>query len=122
MPWLIGLLMLFFTSINLFRVFSGQKIRNAIEPERKEKRPNFRASFGIAASVFVYPFLLHNLKFILATFMAAFSMLFFLRYKKVLLLFLISMMVAVISFFIFSLLLGVTVPGGVLEQVLLRLL
>jgi len=121
LPWLIGILLLLFTSINFCTAFKPREARKEAEHQGEARQPNYRASLGIAACVVVYPFLLKNLKFLLTTSVVLFSMLLCLKYKKVLGSLLISIAVSVISFLIFSLLLGVSFPGGVLEEFLLSL-
>jgi hypothetical protein len=120
-PWLIGFLLLLFTLVNAYRVFRFRGIPENGELPSEGRRSSYWASLGIAACVVAYPFLLYSLKFVLATFIVVFAMLLILRYKKVLVSLAISLTVAVISFLIFSLLLGVTFPGGVLEEFILNL-
>ena len=122
LPWLIGILLLLFTSMNFYTAFKPREAPREADHQGETLPPNYRASLGIAVCVVVYPFLLMNLKFLLTTAIILFTMLLCLKYKKVLGSLLISIAVSVISFLIFSLLLGVSFPGGVLEDLILSLL
>lgn len=120
-PRVIGGLLLFFTSIHLYQTFGGKSPPAKAGEIPKEKEKNYLAVFGIAACVIVYPFLLRNLHFLLATFIVVFFMLWLLKYKTILTSLLISLGVTVASFLIFSRLLGVVLPSGILEQFLITL-
>jgi hypothetical protein len=117
----IGVLLLVFTAVYGYQTFrSGGATEETGKPE--ERRPaNYLASLGIAAGVVAYPFLLRNLKFLTATFLVVFAMLLLLKYKKAFFSLLISLAVTAIAFLIFSRLLGVVLPGGPLEQIVLSL-
>ncbi len=120
-PRVIGFLLLVFTAIYCYQVFRSQAGRKEAEKPEKASRTNYLASLGIAACVVAYPFLLRNLKFLLATFIVVFAMLLLLKYKRMLSSLLISSLITVASFLIFSRLLGVVLPGGTLEQLAMRL-
>jgi uncharacterized membrane protein len=66
-PWLIAIFLIFFTTINVFKVFKiGEKNKVIIKEEARS--PSYSAVIGIAIVILAYPFLLYQLKVILATF------------------------------------------------------
>jgi|WetSurMetagenome_2_1015567.scaffolds.fasta_scaffold624266_1 putative tricarboxylic transport membrane protein len=119
-PWLIAFLLILFTTINAVKAFKSNEKSNIIIKE-EIRSYSYLAVIGIAGVILVYPFLLYTLKVILATFITVFAMLRFLRYKSAFSSFVISIIVSVTVFAFFAVLLGVTFPGGPVEQFLLRL-
>jgi putative tricarboxylic transport membrane protein len=119
-PWLIAILLILFTTINAVKAFKSNDKSNIIIKE-EIRSYSYLAVIGIAGVILVYPFLLYTLKVILATFITVFAMLRFLRYKSTFSSFVISIAVSVTVFAFFAVLLGVTFPGGPVEQFLLRL-
>jgi putative tricarboxylic transport membrane protein len=119
-PWLIAILLILFTTINAVKAFKSNNKSNIIIKE-EIRSYSYLAVIGIAGVILVYPFLLYTLKVILATFITVFAMLRFLRYKSTFSSFVISLAVSVTVFAFFAVLLGVTFPGGPVEQFLLRL-
>jgi hypothetical protein len=69
----------------------------------------------------LFPVLLYALKFLAATAITVFWILTLLKHKGILASLAVSILTAVISFVVFSILLGVVLPGGFLEKHLLRL-
>lgn len=119
-PWLIAVFLIFFTTLNAFKVFkSGEK--NKAPTKDKTRSSGYSAVIGIAVVILAYPFLLYQLKVIPATFVTIFAMLRILRYRTAFSSLVIAMIVSGSVFAIFTLLLGVTFPGGPVEQFLLRL-
>jgi len=119
-PCLIAIFLILFTAINALNIFkSNEKNKVMIKEETPSHR--YLAVIGIASVILAYPLLLYTLKVLLATFVTVFAMLRFLRYKNAFSSFVISIMVSVSVFAVFALLLGVTFPGGPMEQFLLRL-
>ena len=119
-PWLIAILLILFTTINAVKASKSDDKSDIIIKE-EIRSYSYLAVIGIAGVILVYPFLLYTLKVILATFITVFAMLRFLRYKSALSSLVISAAVSVTVFVFFALLLGVTFPGGPVEQFLLRL-
>jgi len=119
-PWLIAFLLVFFTAINAFKAFKRDE-KDKIITKQETRSHGYLAVIGIAGVILVYPLLLYTLKVILTTFITVFAMLRFLRYKSALSSFVISIAVSVTVFVFFALLLGVTFPGGPVEQFLLGL-
>ena len=119
-PWLIAIFLIFFTTINAFKIFKSNE-KNKVIIKEETRSYSYLAVIGIASVILAYPFLLYTLKVILATFITVFAMLRFLRHKNAFSSFVISIIVSVSVFAIFALLLGVTFPGGPMEQFLLRL-
>jgi hypothetical protein len=77
------------------------------------------APIGIAVVLVVYPLLLKTLSFLLSTFLVLFLMFKLLRFKTTLISFLTALFATVLSFVVFAGLLGVVVPGGIVEQFIL---
>jgi len=120
-PLIVGSLLLLFTAAYLIRVLrpkpGGRKEAKAAP--RGEK--NYRAIFGILGCTLVFPFLLEYGKFIVSTFAVAYVMLVLLKPSRSLFPFFLALGMAVGSFLIFSLLLGVALPSGFLEEFLFRI-
>ena len=79
------------------------------------------APAGIAAALVVYPILLKTLSFLLSTFIVLFALLLLLKFKTRKISFLTALVTTILSFIIFSGLLGVVVPSGVMEQFILKI-
>ena len=80
------------------------------------------APAGIAAALIVYPILLKTMSFLLSTFIMLFVLFRLLRFKTTLISLLTALFTTILSFIIFTGLLGVVVPSGVMEQFILTLL
>jgi putative tricarboxylic transport membrane protein len=119
-PWLVAVFLILFTTLNAFKILRSKKETKVTI--KAETHPfSSWAVIGIAAVVLAFPFLLYNLKVVPATFITIFAMLRFLRYRNAVSSLAIALMVSVSVFAIFALLLGVTFPGGPVEQFLLGL-
>ncbi len=79
------------------------------------------APVGIAAALIVYPILLKTLSFLLSTFIVLFVLFRLLRFKTTTVSFLTALVTTILSFIIFTGLLGVVVPSGVMEQFILKI-
>ena len=80
------------------------------------------APAGIAAALVVYPILLKTLDFLFSTFIVLFVLLRLLRFKTTLISFLTALFTTILSFIVFTGLLGVVLPSGVMEQFILTIL
>ena len=80
------------------------------------------APAGIAAALVFYPILLKTLDFLFSTFIVLFVLLRLLRFKTTLISFLTALFTTIFSLLVFTGLLGVVVPSGVMEQFILTLL
>jgi putative tricarboxylic transport membrane protein len=80
------------------------------------------APAGIAAALIVYPILLKTLSFLLSTFIVLFLLFRLLRFRTTLTSFLTALVTTVLAFVVFTGLLGVVVPSGVVEQSILTFL
>jgi putative tricarboxylic transport membrane protein len=78
------------------------------------------APAGIAAALVCYPILLKTLSFLISTFIVLFVLLRLLRFKTTTTSFLTALATTILSFIVFSGLLGVVVPSGVMEQSILN--
>jgi hypothetical protein len=120
-PLITGSLLLLCTAAYLFRVLRAKPggREEAKAAPRGEK--NYLAIFGILGCTLAYPFLLEYGKFIVSTFAVAYVMLVLLKPSRSLFPFFLALGMAVGSFLIFSLLLGVALPSGFLEELLFRI-
>lgn len=120
-PAAIGLLLVVFTALYLFRVSRA----NPPEGENREAPSgagkNYRAIAGVLICTAVYPFILEPLKFILSTLAASFVMFVLLKPRQILFALALSLAMAVGSFLVFSRLFGVGLPSGFLETFLFRI-
>jgi putative tricarboxylic transport membrane protein len=80
------------------------------------------APAGIAVVLVVYPVLLKTLSFLLSTFIVLFALLRLLRFKTALVSFLTALFATIFAFIVFAGLLGVVVPGGVMEEFILNIM
>ncbi|NWF55562.1 MAG: tripartite tricarboxylate transporter TctB family protein [Syntrophaceae bacterium] len=117
----IGVLLLLCTGIYLGRVLQKKDPREGGPGSSDPGRKNYPAIFGILGCTLAYPFLLETGKFILSTFAVAYAMLVLLKPSRALFSFFLALSIAVGAFLIFSLLLGVALPGGFLEDLLFRI-
>lgn len=76
---------------------------------------------GIGLLLFAYPILLKPLNYIIATFIVLLILLRIMKYKTLLVSFLVAFFTTFISFFLFSNVLGVVLPTGFIEEIILRL-
>ena len=120
-PLITGSLLLLCTAAYLIRVLRPKPggREEAKAPPRGGK--NYLAIFGILGCTLAYPFLLEYGKFIASTFAVAYIMLVLLKPSRSLFPFFLALGMAVGSFLIFSLLLGVALPSGFLEELLFRI-
>jgi hypothetical protein len=80
------------------------------------------APAGIAAVLIVFPFLLKTFSFLLSTFIVLFALLRLLHFKTTLVSFLTALFTTLLAFIVFAGLLGVVVPGGGMEQFILKIM
>jgi hypothetical protein len=120
-PLITGSLLLFCTAAYLIRVLRPKP--GAVKEEKAVPRgeKNYPAIFGILGCTLAYPFLLEYAKFIVSTFAVAYVMLVLLKPSRSFWSFFLALGLAVGSFLIFSLLLGVALPSGFLEELLFRI-
>ena len=76
---------------------------------------------GIAVILFIYPIILRPLNFIIATFIVLLILLRLMKFKSLLVSFLTALFATFISFYLFSNVLGVVLPTGFIEEIILRL-
>jgi hypothetical protein len=115
-PLLVGSLLFLCTSVNLYKVFK-RKIRTEVKTEKGEgEGKNYIAIYGILGAAILYPVMLGNLKFILATMIVMFLMLALLKFKNLTYSVLTAFLITVISFVIFARFLGVALPSGMIEE------
>lgn len=121
-PGIIGILLVFFTGLHLARVLQIKpSVGKADSEEGADSGKNYRAILGTLACTILFPLVLETLKFLAATCLVTFMMLFFLKPEKPLFSFLLALGLTVGTFLIFSRLLGVALPMGPLESILFRI-
>ncbi len=115
-PMVVGCLLLLSTGIYLFLVLGKRSSAGEEGAGIPEGEKNYKAIVGILACTVLFPLILESLKFIVSTLAAAFIMLFLLKPQRPLVSFFFALGMAVVSFLIFSRLLGVALPSGYLEN------
>ena len=120
-PLGIGVLLLLCTGFYLARVLRAGPPGKKKQEQGPRGEKNYLAIFGILGCTLAYPFLLEYGKFIVSTFAVAYVMLVLLKPSRTLFSFFLALGMAVGSFLIFSLLLGVALPSGFLENLLFRI-
>lgn len=110
----IGVLLLSCTAWHFVRLWR-KPIGEGAKKEPQEGM-NYWAVYGTLACATVYPFILEILKFILATTLVTFFLLFVLRPQRILSTLLFASAIVFVSFWIFAILLGVALPSGRLEE------
>ncbi|MDA8226537.1 MAG: tripartite tricarboxylate transporter TctB family protein [Desulfitobacterium hafniense] len=109
----IGLLVV--AGINVYKAF-----RASAEPTEQDSWLKV-APIGIAIILFVYPIMLRPLNFIIATFVVLFALLRLLKFKSLVVSLLTALFTTFFSFYLFSNVLGVVLPSGFIEDIILRL-
>jgi putative tricarboxylic transport membrane protein len=121
-PALVGILLFLCTGAYLYRVFRGK--RSGKEPSEESPEAegsNYRAVGGIVGSIIFYIIGVGYLKFLVTTLIAIFWMQVFLRFKNLALCFLTAVAITLFSFVVFARLLGVSLPSGILEELIFRI-
>jgi putative tricarboxylic transport membrane protein len=116
LPRIVGVGLLVLTGLYLW-----QTLRKPGEPQNACGPFHLKSVLGLAAGLMAYPFLLFHLNFILATFLVVYTMLWILKYKGPVWDSLIAISLAVMSFSVFALGLGVSLPSGPIEEIFYRL-
>jgi putative tricarboxylic transport membrane protein len=113
-PIVVGFFLTVCTTIYLIRVIKRRTTVREEVPAAVERK-DYRAIASIIASGIAYPLVLDTLKFLVSTFAVTFFMLYMLKPKKVLFSLLLAISMTIVSFIVFSRLLGVGLPMGPLE-------
>jgi len=123
LPIIIGFFLLFCTSLYFIKLYKGE-IKNNIEENNslngQIKRQRFIMVYGSFACTLAFPFLLEFFKFIGATTIVTFFLLFVLRPQKIFINLGLAFIMAIISFWIFAILFGVAFPFGFLEELFFK--
>lgn len=114
MPAVIATALLVATTLNAYHTFKKQQNNEAQEE-------GLLKPLAIGAVTLSYPFLLRPLNYLTATFLVMFILFRIFRVRTPLFSLLLSLIVTLLSFIIFSRLLGVVLPAGPLEDMILRL-
>ncbi|MHB8916457.1 MAG: tripartite tricarboxylate transporter TctB family protein [Desulfocucumaceae bacterium] len=126
MPMLISALLLITSAVNVFNTLRPESIKtNADEKESDDiagdKSDNRVALYGIIACFIVYPILLKQLNFLLSTFISTFIMFRLLKFKNAVHSLFSALVATLLFYIVFSRLLGVVLPNGPLEQLILSI-
>jgi putative tricarboxylic transport membrane protein len=117
----IGTLLLLCSTFYLVRVFGGKLPGGEGDNETQGKEKNYRAIIGILACTTIYPLILESMKFIISTAAVASAMLVLLKPRRPVFSFFLGLVMAVVSFLIFSRLLEVALPMGPVEELFFRM-
>ena len=120
-PLLVGILLCGCTGAYLYNVYQSKGRVQGEGEKTEEGGENFVVLLGILASIIAYPFILEKLNFILSTVMVIFVMLVLLKFKNAFYCFFLSFGITAMSFLIFAIFLGVSLPSGILEEFFYRL-
>lgn len=120
LPLVVGLLLIFFTGLNLLRTLYRRPLAGHADEEDSTSKANLFIALGTVACVVAYPFLLRGLKYVVSTFIVMFLMLAINRYKHPALNAVMALVIALASFVFFSMILGVVLPNGWVETFILR--
>lgn len=104
-------------AIAAFQVW--QTFRRTVERDEKRIWTQI-APAGIAATIVIYPMLLKALGFLFAAFIVLFVIFRLMRFKTILTSFLTAIVTAILSLIIFAGLLRMVMPGGVMEEFILK--
>lgn len=121
LPLVVGILLICFTGLNLWRALRKGATTGDIAQTAPPVGSNILIPLGTAAFVLAYPFLLSGLKYILSTFLVMFFMLAINKYKGIGFNALIALVIAIASFVFFCMILGVVLPMGKLETLILQI-
>lgn len=80
------------------------------------------APVGIAAVLIVYPVLLKTCSFLVSTFIVLFALFRLLRFKTTGISLITALFTTILAFVVFAGFLGVVVPGGFMEEFILRIM
>ncbi len=116
MPAAIAFVLLLVAGMNVYKSF-----RTSIEPTDAKNAPFKFTPMGIAIILFIYPILLRPLGFILSTSAVLFILFRLMKFKSWYISLAAALAATLIAFYIFSNLLGVVLPGGTIEELILRL-
>jgi hypothetical protein len=116
LPVIVGVLLSACSVILLFRLFKSEAKTEAAVAPLEPTRQNQPSIAGIFACTIVYPFALEILGFFLSTATTVFIMFLLLNPRRPFRAFYLSIGSAAVSFFVFSVLLGVAFPFGVLDE------
>ena len=119
-PVILGGLFLLCTTIYLIRGFRAKKLV-AEGDVPAERGTHFCLILGILACTVAYSLVLETLKFIVSTAAVAFVMFILLNPRKPVYAFLLASTMSVVAFLVFSRLLGVGLPFGVIEEFLFKI-
>jgi len=115
-PAAIAFCLLAAAAFNVWRIF-----RRTAEKEDGHSWTQL-APAGIAAALVIYPFLLKMLSFLLSTFLVLFVLFRLLRFKTTLTSFLTALFTTLLSYIVFTGLLGVVLPAGISEGFILKIM
>jgi len=117
LPRLVGIGLLVCTGVYLW-----QTLRKPAESQTSSGPVNPKSVFGLVAALLAYPVLLYYLNFIMATFGVVYFMLLVLNFKGPVWDLFIALGLVVFSFLVFSMVLGVGLLNGPVEEFIFRLI
>lgn len=115
LPAGIAFALLLTSAFNVYKAYHESK-ENQSDGSWKRLEP-----IAFAACIFIYPIILKPFGFIVSTFLVLTFCLRILKYKSIISSVVIALCTAVFSFWLFSDLLGVVLPGGKIENIILML-
>lgn len=117
LPRMVGIGLLVLTGVHLWQTF-----KKPAESQTSSGPVNPKSVFGLVAALLSYPILLYYFNFIMATFAVVYFMLLVLKFKGPVWDFVIALGLVVFSFIVFSMVLGVGLLNGPVEEFFFRLI
>lgn len=120
MPTVIAVLLLGATSLYLYQLFSS-KVSSADKRSEEEKLQGGNAvTLYLGGCLVLYPILLSTVDFLIATAFLVYGSLRLLQYRNKCWSAVLAVILPAVTYFVFAKILGVALPTGILEVLLLR--
>lgn len=120
MPAAVAFALFLAAGFNVYKAFRGKPDPAECEDNTDENMPWF-TPIGITVILFAYPLILRPANYIIATFIVLFALFMLMRFKNWYISLAVSLFIAFFSFYLFSNVLGVVLPSGTIEDIILRL-
>jgi hypothetical protein len=117
LPTLVGVALLVSSGLYVFQIFRRKPEERPEQPRDEPGSSPWTVS-GLLVCTLLYPLVLKQLSFVAATFLVVWAMLLIMRYRSALFSLFLALLLSLCCFGVFALLLGVALPGGVVEQFL----
>ena len=120
-PAWIGVLLILTTGYHLICVLKASAAEGKQETAASDGERNYLAIYGTLGCTLLFPIILETFKFLVSTFLVSLLLLLLLQPRRPVFSIVLGVVISVVSFLVFSLLLGVGLPNGPLEVLLFRI-